>query len=135
MMNIVFLQEALWKQIWAYLRFCVRINHVGIAVGDNKFIHLSYGGVKISPIPDKRYKVMLRSFVTYAKTITTIEQIKEAYIFGDFKNVKLDKLRLIFPFLPKKSDNTILCNEFVDDVALRYGGVIINSLQIAKEIV
>ena len=135
MLEIILLKESVLKRLWAFLRFGVWYNHVGLVVDREKFLHLGYGGVKISRMPiDKRKFILVHSGISIglAEASELCELIRHDYRFGDFDKLRIDRARLVFPFLPPGDRNRILCNEFIDDLYWSYTGEIVNTLALAR---
>ena len=136
MLEIVYLRESLWKCFWAWCRFGVWFNHVGLCVDHNRFIHLGQKGVRISKVPRDSIPVFPSAFldIDVDKEVEISDIIKDDYMFGEFREVKLDRLRLMLPFLPHQRENVMLCNEFIDDLILTYLGRSVDTLKLARKL-
>lgn len=137
MLSIIYFKEGFWKRVWAFVRFGVTINHVGVLIKDNRYIHLSYSGVKVSKLRNKNHIVYnpvgYTSIPVELRELQTLV-VKQHFVDGRFKHIKLSKHRLILPFLPNPTKNHMLCNEFVDWLIKKYMYVDVDSLKIARKL-
>ena len=138
MLEIVYLKESTWQSVWAWLRFQTTVNHVGVMLDGDRYIHLSYSGVKISKLRDKKH-IMYTPYIVdnpMPKSYYELQAraIMDKYLKGYFKHIKLTKHRLIVPFLGNPSKDHMLCNEFVDYLLEKFIYEKVDSLAIARKI-
>ena len=110
--DIIFIHHNTPQSLFVSLRFWSWWNHFAIYIGDNKTAEITDKGFRNLNF-DKHYKY--KSIAVFRDLNLTIgdkhNMKKNTEMFSE---VKLDFLRLLFPFIYRHREQRLLCSEFVE---------------------